>query len=55
MQPSYFLMGGYKHKINSYFSIEPSLTVKKLGSEGLSVDVFSKLYIKRINWIAIIL
>jgi type IX secretion system PorP/SprF family membrane protein len=53
MRPSYFLMGGYKYKINSLFSIEPSLTVKKLGSAGLSVDVFSKLYVKRINWIAL--
>jgi type IX secretion system PorP/SprF family membrane protein len=53
MQPSYFLMGGYKYKINNVFSIEPSLTVKKLGSEGFSVDVFSKLYVKRINWIAL--
>jgi type IX secretion system PorP/SprF family membrane protein len=52
MHPSYFLMGGYKHKINSFFAIEPSLTIKKLGSDGLSVDVFSKLYIKQLNWIA---
>lgn len=53
MDPSFFLMGGYKHKINSLFSIEPSLTVKKLGSDGISVDIFSKLYVKRINWIAL--
>lgn len=53
MEPSFFLMGGYKHKINSFISIEPSLTLKKLGSEGFSADIFSKLYIKRINWIAL--
>ncbi len=53
IQPSYFLMGGYKYKINNGFSVEPSLTVKKLGSDGFSVDVFSKLYIKKINWIAL--
>jgi type IX secretion system PorP/SprF family membrane protein len=53
MNPSFFLMGGYKYKINTLFSIEPSLTVKKLGSESISVDIFTKLYVKRINWIAI--
>jgi type IX secretion system PorP/SprF family membrane protein len=53
MQPSFFLMGGYKYKINSYFSIEPSLTVKKLGSKGFSADIFSKLYVKNTNWIAL--
>jgi type IX secretion system PorP/SprF family membrane protein len=53
MQPSYFLMGGYKYKINSIFSVEPSLYLKKLGIEGFSTDIFTKLYVKRINWIAV--
>jgi type IX secretion system PorP/SprF family membrane protein len=53
MDPSFFLMGGYKYKINTLFSIEPSLTLKKLGSESISVDLFTKLYVKRINWIAL--
>lgn len=52
--PSYFLFGGYKFmKTNNSFNVEPSVTVKKLGSEKLSVDIHSKFYIKRLNWLAL--
>lgn len=52
--PGYIAMGGYKFNKNSNsFNFEPSLEVKKLGSENVIVDIHAKLYIKRLNWVAI--
>lgn len=52
--PSYFIIGGYKLMAeNNSFSFEPSITIKKIGDEGFSLDIHSKLYIKRVNWIAV--
>jgi type IX secretion system PorP/SprF family membrane protein len=52
--PSFFVMGGYKFNRNSNsFNFEPSITLKKLGNEKLIADTHAKLYIKRLNWIAI--
>jgi type IX secretion system PorP/SprF family membrane protein len=52
--PSYSIIGGYKLMAeNSSFSLEPSIAIKKIGSEGFSLDIHSKLYIKRVNWIAV--
>jgi type IX secretion system PorP/SprF family membrane protein len=52
-RPGYFLMGGYKLKLNKTFTLEPSVTIKKSGMENVTVDIFSKLYIKRLNWVAV--
>jgi len=52
--PGYFIIGGYKLMAdNNSFNFEPSIAVKKTGSEGLALDIHSKLYIKRVNWIAV--
>jgi len=53
-QPSIFIMGGYKFlKRKNNFNIEPSLTIKKIGNNNISVDLHGKLYIQRLNWIAV--
>jgi type IX secretion system PorP/SprF family membrane protein len=52
--PGYFIIGGYKLMAeNNSFNFEPSLAIKKTGREGLALDIHTKLYIKRLNWIAI--
>jgi len=52
--PSYFIIAGYKLMAeNNSFNIEPSIAVKKIRQESLSVDIHTKFYIKRVNWIAI--
>jgi type IX secretion system PorP/SprF family membrane protein len=54
LHPSYFIMGGYKFMKNSKsFNYEPSLTIKKLGNENVVLDIHNKLYVKRLNWIAL--
>jgi len=51
--PSYFVIGGYKLMAeNNSFNFEPSVAIKKIRREGLAVDIHTKLYIKRLNWIA---
>ena len=51
---SYFARGGYKfNKDSKYLSYEPSFTIRQLADEDLIVDLHSKLYIKRLNWIAL--
>jgi len=53
-QPSLFLMGGYKFFRNKKdFNLEPSVVIKKIASNNLSVDIHTKLYIKRYHWIAL--
>ena len=52
--PSYFIIGGIKLlPDNNSLNFEPSMAIKKIGREGLAVDIHAKLYIKRLNWIAI--
>jgi type IX secretion system PorP/SprF family membrane protein len=52
--PSYFLIGGYKFKTKSNsFDIEPSLAIKKTGNQKISVDIHTKVYLKRLNWVAV--
>jgi type IX secretion system PorP/SprF family membrane protein len=52
--PSYFLIGGYKFLAkNNSLNIEPSFTLKKLGAEKITIDIHTKFYVKRLNWIAI--
>jgi len=52
--PSYYFIGGYKFmKTNNSFNIEPSVALKKVSNENISIDIHSKLYVKRINWVAI--
>jgi type IX secretion system PorP/SprF family membrane protein len=52
--PGYFIIGGYKFMAeNNSFNFEPSLAIKKIGKEGLAIDVHAKLYLKRVNWIAV--
>lgn len=53
IQPSYFLFAGHKTVLNSNFMFEPVLAVMKTGEEPVSADIFGKLYIKRLNWIAV--
>jgi type IX secretion system PorP/SprF family membrane protein len=52
-QPSYFLMGGYKFIRKKNIQLEPSITLKLINNKKLSADFYSKLYIKRSNWIAV--
>jgi len=53
-QPSFFLMGGYKFlQYTSSLLLEPSVMIKKLAGMDPSVDVHAKLYINRLNWIAL--
>jgi type IX secretion system PorP/SprF family membrane protein len=54
LQPSFFVLGGYKFNTdNDNLIFEPSMEVKKLHSEKLYVEVHNKLYIKKLNWVAI--
>lgn len=53
MQPSYFLIGGYKYKFSKSISWEPFVTVKKKATENVSLDIFSKIYINRLNWVSL--
>ena len=51
--PGYFFMAGYKFNRNSNsFNFEPSVCINKLFEDGLAADMHAKLYIKRLNWIA---
>ena len=51
---SYFVMGGYKfNKESNHFSYEPSITLKKISTTNIIIDLHSKLYIRRLNWIAL--
>jgi type IX secretion system PorP/SprF family membrane protein len=52
-QPSLFLMAGQKFPVNEFLIFEPSVIVKKLGKELLSADLYTKLYVKRLNWVAL--
>ena len=53
-QPSYYLIGGYKFmKSNNSFNFEPSIVLKKISNEHLSFDIHTKMYVKRINWVAL--
>ncbi len=51
--PSYFLMGGYKFYNNNIINFEPSIEIKELGNENTIIDIHAKLYLKKLNWIAI--
>ena len=54
MRPSWFILGGYKFtKNNSFINFEPSLEFRKLADEKPMLDVHSKIYIKRLNWMAV--
>ncbi|MBN2275275.1 MAG: PorP/SprF family type IX secretion system membrane protein [Bacteroidales bacterium] len=53
-QPGFFLMGGYKFLQNTNsIIIEPSIMINKPAGNQLSVDIHTKLYIKRLHWIAL--
>jgi type IX secretion system PorP/SprF family membrane protein len=53
-QPSFYLTGGYKFlRDNKSIMFEPSIAVKSIASTFPSVDIHAKLYIKKLNWIAI--
>ena len=53
MDPSYFLIGGYKFMTeNNSFNFEPSIAIKKVKTENISADINARLYIKHFNWIA---
>lgn len=52
-QPSWFLMTGHKFPVNEYLIFEPSVTIKKLRQDLLSADLYTKLYVKRLNWVAL--
>ncbi len=52
-KPSYFIIGGYKLMAeNNSFNFEPSIAIKKIGREGFALDIHTKLYVNRVNWIA---
>jgi len=53
MQPSYFLFAGHKFHVNNNIMIEPSAAILKTGDDPVSADLFTKIYIKRLNWIAL--
>jgi type IX secretion system PorP/SprF family membrane protein len=53
IQPSYFLMAGYKLMQKRNIAFEPSITLKFLNSQNFSADFYSKLYLKKYNWIAL--
>lgn len=51
INPSYFIFGGYKFLAESNsFNFEPSLAIRKTGSQPVTADLHAKLYIKRYNW-----
>jgi type IX secretion system PorP/SprF family membrane protein len=52
-QPGYFLMMGKTFVLSKNLSLVPSLTLKKIGTESLQADIFTKLYIKKYHWIAL--
>ena len=53
-QPSLFLMGGYKIlKTHKTFMLEPSIAFHLIAGNDLSADIHTKLYIKKLNWIAL--
>jgi len=53
-QPSFFLMGGTKIKLSgNSLMLEPLVVIKKTGDTDPSIDFHTKLYIKRLTWIAI--
>jgi type IX secretion system PorP/SprF family membrane protein len=53
-QPSYFIFGGYKFNRNSNtFNFEPSACFIKSGYFKSGLDFHAKLYVKRLNWIAV--
>jgi type IX secretion system PorP/SprF family membrane protein len=53
-QPSFFLLGGTKIKLSgNSLMLEPTIVIKKTGDTDPSIDFHTKLYIKRLNWIAI--
>jgi type IX secretion system PorP/SprF family membrane protein len=52
-QPGYFAIGGYRFSNDNSFSPELSVCVKKLSGESVIADLHSKLYIQRLNWLAV--
>jgi type IX secretion system PorP/SprF family membrane protein len=53
-QPSLFIMWGTHIKLSGYSLIlEPLVVIKKTGETDPSIDFYTKLYIKRLTWIAI--
>jgi type IX secretion system PorP/SprF family membrane protein len=54
VQPGIFLMGGTKIELSgNSFVLEPSIVIKKTGDTNPSIDFHTKLYIKKLNWIAL--
>jgi len=53
MQPSYFLIAGHKFHVNKSIMIEPSVVIMKTGEDQIAADIYTKFYIKRLNWIAL--
>lgn len=54
LTPAFFLIGGYKLMAeNDFINIEPSLIIKTNTVEGFSADIYTKLYLKKLNWIAL--
>jgi type IX secretion system PorP/SprF family membrane protein len=53
-QPGYFLLAGYKFMKDNYLmNFEPSITIKKFAGTSLACDLHAKLYVKKLNWIAL--
>ncbi len=53
-QPSFFLIGGYKFfRHTNSILFEPSFAVKKIAGNDLSADIHAKLYIRKLNWVAL--
>jgi type IX secretion system PorP/SprF family membrane protein len=53
-QPSFFLLGGTKIKISgNSLILEPAVVIKKTGNADPSIDFHTKLYFRRLTWIAL--
>jgi len=49
----YYLSGGYKHKINKYFSIEPSVLIKYALNTPLQFDINARAFYKDDMWVGL--
>jgi len=49
----FYLMGGYKQKINTQLIFEPSAILNKTGTDPFSVEIYAKMYIRKYSWISL--
>jgi type IX secretion system PorP/SprF family membrane protein len=52
-QPGLFLYGGYKFFPNKLNNLEQVITIKRIANKDTYVDLMTKLYFHRLNWIAL--